>query len=133
MPALRPTSLALAPLAAALLVACTDTQLFRDDGTLYEADRLTLRGRVCAEDTRQATLPTRVVLIVDQATGPLFADYDPGATRVPLLRSFIQSRLADPDVPGRVARIPSKTTVIPRRASRRGREISCRPILSKIG
>ncbi|HJL02278.1 MAG TPA: hypothetical protein RMH85_12455 [Polyangiaceae bacterium LLY-WYZ-15_(1-7)] len=98
MPALRPTSLALAPLAAALLVACTDTQLFRDDGTLYEADRLTLRGRVCAEDTRQATLPTRVVLIVDQATGPLFADYDPGATRVPLLRSFIQSRLADPDV-----------------------------------
>lgn len=91
-----PTGTAL--LGVLLLANCTETSLFRDDGELFQADRVTLRGRVCAEDTRSATLPTRIVLVVDQAAGPLFSDFDPGSTRIPLLRNFIQSLLSDDDV-----------------------------------
>jgi hypothetical protein len=85
-------------LGALLLASCTETSLYRDDGELFQADRVTLRGRVCAADTRSATLPTRIVLVVDQATGPLFSSFDPGSTRIPLLRNFIQSMLSDEDV-----------------------------------
>jgi hypothetical protein len=58
-----------------------------------QADRITLKGRVCAQDTAAERLPLRVVLVVDQAAGPLYASYDPGAVRIQYLRDIVQTGL----------------------------------------
>lgn len=78
--------------------ACTDASLFGTEFGAAVADRVTLAGRVCAEDTATARLPVRVVLLADVAQGPLFASFDPGATRIGLLGGFMQSALTDPSV-----------------------------------
>jgi len=86
-------------LLAALLLptACTDASLYQGQGDTASPDRVALTGTVCAEDTFAAELPLRVVIVGDQAIGPLFASFDPGADRIRVLASFVQSALALPD------------------------------------
>ncbi|MCA9513977.1 MAG: hypothetical protein KC635_03460 [Myxococcales bacterium] len=87
-----------AALAVALaLGACTEADLFSTDRPPKEPDRVTLSGRVCADDPQTARYPLRVVLLVDRAAGPLFSDYDPAALRVKLMSSFVQSALSQPE------------------------------------
>lgn len=76
-----------------LSLACSEARLYSSEGPAAQADRLTLKGRICAEDTLTERLPLRIVLVVDRAAGPLFSDYDPGAVRVQYLRSLVQSAL----------------------------------------
>ncbi len=78
---------------ALLFNSCTEARLYSSEGPAAQADRLTLTGRICAEDTLTQRLPLRIVLVVDRAAGPLYADYDPGAVRVQHLRSLVQSAL----------------------------------------
>lgn len=89
----------LAIAAAFALVAgpgCTDVGLYSDTRPRNEADRVTLTGRVCAEDPVTARYPVRVVLLVDQAQGPLFSDFDPAGLRVESLGAFVHSALTSP-------------------------------------
>lgn len=79
------------------LAGCTESSLYSDARPPIEANRLALRGRVCTEDPEQARFPVRVVLLVDQAAGRLFSDYDPGGTRVRVLGAFVQSALSNPE------------------------------------
>ncbi len=74
-------------------VACTKARLYSDEGPAMQADRLTLRGRVCAQDTMAERLPLRIVLVVDQAAGPLFSTFDPGGLRIQYLRDLVQTAL----------------------------------------
>ncbi len=80
------------------LVACTETNLYASDIAPPEADRVALTGRACTEDPTQARFPVRVVLLVDQAVGPLFSEYDPQGDRAKALSSFVQSALIEPEV-----------------------------------
>jgi hypothetical protein len=73
--------------------ACSEARLYSSEGPAARADRLTVSGRVCAEDTLTARLPLRIVVVADQAAGPLYADYDPGAIRIQYLSSLVQSAL----------------------------------------
>ena len=79
------------------LCGCTDARLFGSEEGAAQADRVTLQGRVCTEDPSTAQLPVRVVIVADQATGPLFASFDPAGSRVGVLGSFVQSTLASPN------------------------------------
>lgn len=86
-------------LGAVLLAGgCTEASLFGTEFGAAQADRVTLTGRVCAEDTTSARLPVKVVVVADYAQGPLFSSFDPGSTRLAPLRSFFQSALTDPSV-----------------------------------
>ncbi|PKN56738.1 MAG: hypothetical protein CVU56_14490 [Deltaproteobacteria bacterium HGW-Deltaproteobacteria-14] len=82
--------------ALALVAGCTDVGLYSDTRPRTEADRVTLTGRVCAEDPVTARYPVRVVLLVDQAQGPLFSDFDPAGLRVESLGAFVHSALTSP-------------------------------------
>ena len=84
-------------LIAAPLGACTDAGLYSRDAPPIEADRVALTGRACSDDPETARFPARVVLVVDQAAGPLFADFDPGGTRIDVLGRFVQSALTRPE------------------------------------
>jgi len=79
--------------ALALAPACTDVGLYSDTRPRSEPDRVTLTGRVCADDPATARYPVRVVLLVDQAQGPLFSDFDPAGLRVTSLTSLVHSAL----------------------------------------
>ncbi|MBA2665285.1 MAG: hypothetical protein H0U74_23555 [Bradymonadaceae bacterium] len=74
--------------------SCTDTTLYSQDGARKQADRVTLAGRVCSEDPVEAQFPIRVILLIDQAAGPLFAGFDPGSERINSLRDFVQTATA---------------------------------------
>jgi len=76
--------------------ACTETNLYSPDVPRKEADRLAVRGRVCTEDPVQALFPVRVILLVDQAAGPLYANYDPAGSRIDILNTFVQTTLNNP-------------------------------------
>jgi hypothetical protein len=67
---------------------CADS-LYRDDGLDPSIDRLGVTGRVCTQDPRSAGFPVKVVLLVDNATGPLFAEFDPEQLRQKALRSTL--------------------------------------------
>ncbi|MBN1656632.1 MAG: VWA domain-containing protein [Deltaproteobacteria bacterium] len=90
---IRDMSLVCAPLIF-VAFACTDARLYSDEGPAMQADRLTLRGRVCAQDTMAERLPLRIVIVADQAAGPLFSSFDPGGLRIQYLRDFVQSAVA---------------------------------------
>ncbi|OIP29605.1 MAG: hypothetical protein AUK47_27080 [Deltaproteobacteria bacterium CG2_30_63_29] len=77
------------------LGGCTDTNLYSPTLARQEANRIALTGEVCTEDPVTASFPVRVVLLVDVSSGPLFSDFDPGGTRIEILRNFIQSALND--------------------------------------
>ncbi|MEO1272807.1 MAG: hypothetical protein AAFX99_32365 [Myxococcota bacterium] len=85
-------------MALAILVSagCTEATLYSPTQPRKQADRLALRGRVCTEDPVEARFPVRAVLLVDQAAGPLFADYDSASLRVNALQGFVQSALNNP-------------------------------------
>jgi hypothetical protein len=51
---------------------------------------------VCTEDPVLARFPLRVVMLVDQAAGPLFSDYDVAGERLSVMQSFVQSTLNNP-------------------------------------
>lgn len=93
---LRPAAFLAA--AAFLAGGCTDASLFGSEFGAALADRVTLAGRVCAEDTATARLPVRVVVLADVAQGPLYSTFDPGGTRIGLLGGFMQDALTDPSV-----------------------------------
>jgi len=81
-----------------LLLSCSDSRLYHTTRGPAEADRLAISGEVCTEDPADARFPVRVVLVVDQAQGPLFSAFDPAADRVKLLGAFVQSALNSPEV-----------------------------------
>lgn len=82
-------------LAALILTSpgCTDTSLYSEGKQRKEANRLTLQGRVCTEDPHRANYPLRVVLLVDQANGPLFSEYDSAGQRSTVLSDFVRAAL----------------------------------------
>lgn len=84
-------------LAPVLLAACSDSNLYHRFRPPAEPDRLAVSGEVCTDDPASARFPVRVVLVVDQAPGPLYATYDPGAIRLQVLSAFVQSALANPE------------------------------------
>ncbi len=95
-PQLRPLS-ALTWLLLLLCAGCTDTNLYSPHMARKEANRLALSGRVCTEDPTEARFPLRIILLVDQAAGPLFSTYDPAAKRVSLINDFVYSNLNNPE------------------------------------
>ena len=88
---MRPVLLAL------LALGCTDAELYHRRSPPIEANRVAVSGRVCTEDPDLARFPTRLILVVDQAAGPLFSDYDPDARRIDLLSRLVQSALSRPE------------------------------------
>jgi hypothetical protein len=78
---------------AAMLGSCTDTGLYSANKQPKESDRLALSGRVCTEDPARADFPMRVVLMVDQASGPLFSGFDAAALRANVLSNFVRATL----------------------------------------
>ncbi len=87
----------LTPLLLLAGLGCTESALYSTARPPIEANRVTLSGRVCTDDLEAARFPVRVVLVVDQAAGPLFSDFDPGADRIAALSAFVQSALARPE------------------------------------
>ncbi|MEM1347750.1 MAG: hypothetical protein AAGI01_04275 [Myxococcota bacterium] len=83
-------------LAALAFTSCTDTGLYSPLLPRKEADRVALTGRVCSEDPVQARFPVRVIMMVDQAGGDLYSDYDAAGLRLPVLRDFVSAALTDP-------------------------------------
>jgi hypothetical protein len=81
---------------ALLLTACTDAGLYDLSAPPLQADRVALTGRVCTDDAEAARFPVKLVLLVDTAAGPLFADFDPAGERIQLLVDLVQSALTRP-------------------------------------
>jgi hypothetical protein len=78
---------------AAALVSCTETGLYSENMQPKESDRLALSGRVCTEDPSRSNFPMRVVLLVDQASGPLFSGFDAPGARTAVLSNFVRSTM----------------------------------------
>ena len=79
------------------LFACTEAELYHQKVPPLNADRVTLKGRVCAEDPEVGKFPVRLIVLVDQAQGPLYSDFDPGQLRLRLLNDLIQQTLTRPE------------------------------------
>jgi len=84
--------------ALAVLAGCSDADLYSTLQPPIEADRVAFSGRVCSEDPVKAQFPVRVVLVVDQAAGPLFAEFDPAGDRANSISAFVQSIVSKPKV-----------------------------------
>lgn len=93
----RATLLALMISSSAWLTSCTEVDLYHRAEPPLNADRVTLRGRVCTEDPEIQRFPVRLILLVDQSQGPLYSDYDPGQLRLQALNELIQNALARPE------------------------------------
>ena len=78
--------------------SCSDAGLYSPASPRKEADRLALTGRVCTEDPIEARFPLRVILLVDQATGLLYSNFDPASQRVDILRELVQLGLGNPEL-----------------------------------
>ena len=76
---------------------CTDTSLYHREEPPLAADRVAIEGRVCTEDPEHNKFPARLIIMVDQAQGPLYSDYDPGQQRLQMLNGLIQTALAKPE------------------------------------
>ena len=76
---------------------CTDTSLYHREEPPLAADRVAIEGRVCTEDPEQNKFPARLIIMVDQAQGALYSDYDPGQQRLQMLNGLIQTALAKPE------------------------------------
>lgn len=76
-----------------VLVGCTDTNLYSPARPRKEASRVALTGRVCTEDPVEAKFPVKVVLLVDQAPGPLFGSFDAAGLRVRPMTEFVTNAL----------------------------------------
>lgn len=73
--------------------SCTEANLYSPGKPRKEANRVALTGRVCTEDPVDARFPVKVVLLVDQAPGPLYSDFDPAGLRVGYITDFISRSL----------------------------------------
>lgn len=80
-----------------LSFSCTEVELYHSKRKPIKADRLTLSGQVCTEDSGQVKFPTRLILLVDQAQGDLYQSYDPGHQRLQILNEIIQGVAARPE------------------------------------
>ncbi len=76
-----------------VLAGCTDTNLYSPARPRKEASRVALSGRVCTEDPVEARFPVKVVLLVDQAPGPLFGSFDPAGLRIRPITDFVTNAL----------------------------------------
>lgn len=75
------------------LASCSDTGLYSANKQPKQSDRLAISGQVCTEDPRHADFPMRVILMVDQAAGPIFSDFDSGGLRASVLSDFVRATL----------------------------------------
>lgn len=84
----------------AILVACTEANLYHRSISPAQADRVTFRGEVCTEDPRVSHFPLKVIFLVDQSsgfspppcnmtTGGLFTDFDPEQARIRAMRDLV--------------------------------------------
>ena len=71
------------------LASCTSANLYGQGLDDRSPDRVALRGRSCTSDSRTAEFPVNVLFLVDRATGPLFANFDPQLSRVRALRETV--------------------------------------------
>ena len=76
---------------------CTDAGLYDAKRPPIEANRIAVTGTVCTEDPELARFPVRLVIVADQAAGPLFADYDAAGLRFRELNNLINSALQKPE------------------------------------
>lgn len=79
------------------LLGCTDASLYHRSLPPVAADRVAIEGRICTEDPEQNRFPARLIIMVDQAQGGLFSDYDPGQKRLQVLNGLIQTALSKPE------------------------------------
>ena len=79
-------------LLAALLFfvgGCTDAQLYGKGIDNVQPNRITLSGKVCTADPREAGFQVKVIIIMDVAAGPLFAEFDAGLQRIRALHEML--------------------------------------------
>ena len=79
------------------LWACTEAGLYDSKRSPIEANRVSLRGQVCTEDPEEAKFPVKLVVVADQAIGPLFGNYDPSALRIERLSGLVRSAIQRPE------------------------------------
>ena len=77
--------------------SCTEAELYHQEIPPIEADRLALQGQVCTEDPDVERFPARLILLVDQAQGPLYGEFDPGQLRLQALNGLVQQALSKPE------------------------------------
>ena len=75
------------------LAACTNAGLYDAKNPPIEANRIAVRGEVCTEDPELAKFPVRLLIVADQANGPLFAEYDPAGQRLTALNHLVNAAL----------------------------------------
>jgi hypothetical protein len=80
-----------------VLSSCTDTSLYHSTKPPLAADRVAIEGRVCTEDPEQNRFPARLIIMVDQAQGALYSEFDPAQQRLQMLNGLIQNALAKPE------------------------------------
>ena len=74
-------------------MGCTDAGLYDAKNPPIEANRVAVRGEVCTEDPELARFPVKLVIVADQASGPLFAEYDPAGQRLTALNNLVNAVL----------------------------------------
>lgn len=90
--------MALCGLVTTGVAGCTEADIYSTVTPPIEADRVAFSGRVCSEDPVKAQFPVRIVLLVDQAVGPMFSNFDPAGERANAITAFIQGLVSKPKV-----------------------------------
>ena len=80
-----------------VFIGCTKAGLYDAKTPPLEANRVAVRGTVCTEDPELARFPVKLVLVVDQANGPVYGEYDPGGERLAALSRLINAALQRPE------------------------------------
>lgn len=80
------------------LLSCTEAGLYSPGKQPRQSDRLSLSGRVCTEDPLRANFPMRVIILADQAAGPLYSSFDSAGLRANMLNDFVRTTLNQPNV-----------------------------------
>ncbi|MEM6931254.1 MAG: hypothetical protein AAF602_30270, partial [Myxococcota bacterium] len=71
------------------LMACSDASLYGRGQDDLSPDRVALEGRLCTSDAQTEDFPVNVLFLVDRATGPMFATFDPQLSRLRALRETV--------------------------------------------
>ncbi|MEE2788250.1 MAG: hypothetical protein VX589_12980 [Myxococcota bacterium] len=79
-----------------LAFGCTETGLYDAKNPPIEANRVALKGVVCTEDPEIAKFPVRLVIVADQAGGPLYSSFDPSGERIKALTELVRQALTRP-------------------------------------
>ena len=80
-----------------LIMSCTEAELYHSVEPPLNADRVTLKGRICTEDPEIGKFPARLIIMVDQGQGSLYSEYDPAQLRLQMLNGLVQNALAKPE------------------------------------